>query len=103
MLVTSAAGGRRVQFREPRAGWVAFLWLWAIFFGGVPLLMLGVGAATGGGAPVAFLLLFPLIAFAVLVPTRRTGSTVRTTPSPTSCRGARSSSSCGAGRRRRAA
>lgn len=71
MLMAGAAGGRRVQFREPRAGWVAFLWLWAIFFGGVPLLMLGVGAATGGGAPVAFLLLFPLIAVAVLVPTTR--------------------------------
>ena len=22
-----------MQFREPRAGWVAFLWLWALFFG----------------------------------------------------------------------
>ena len=59
-----------MQFREPRAGWVAFLWLWALFFGGVPLVMLGAGAAAGG-APVPFLLLFPLIAVAVLVPVTR--------------------------------
>ena len=67
--VVDDPGGRRMQFREPRAGWVGFLWLWALVFGGVPLLMLAVGGATG--APVVFLLLFPAIAVAVLVPTTR--------------------------------
>ena len=53
-----------MRIREPRAGWIAFLWLWGLVFGGVPLVMLG--AAGGSGAPVPFLLLFPLIAAVVL-------------------------------------
>ena len=54
-----------MRIREPRAGWMAFLWVWAAIFGGVPLVML-VAAPFAGGAPVLFLLLFPLIAAGVL-------------------------------------
>lgn len=57
-----------MRIREPRAGWTWFLWLWAALFGGVPLVMLVAGGASQGGAPVLFLLLFPAIAVAVLVP-----------------------------------
>lgn len=59
-----------MRIREPRAGWVAFLWLWAAFFGGIPLLMLTMGAGRLG-APVLFILLFPLIALVVVGTTAR--------------------------------
>ncbi len=61
-----------MEIREPRASWTWFLWLWAALFGGIPLMLLVMGAGSGDGPP-AFLLLFPVIAVAVLVPmTRRT-------------------------------
>ncbi len=58
-----------MRIREPRAGWMGFLWLWALFFGGIPLFMLTVAVPAGG--PVLFILLFPLIAVAVMVPMTR--------------------------------
>ncbi len=59
-----------MKIREPRAGWTWFLWLWAAVFGGIPLMMLFTGAGAGGG-PTVFLLLFPAIAVAVMVPMTR--------------------------------
>lgn len=61
-----------MRIREPRAGWAWFLWLWGAGFGGIPLVMLVSGAtSTTGEPPVLFLLLFPAIAAAVLVPVVR--------------------------------
>lgn len=57
-----------MRIREPRAGWMGFLWLWATVFGGIPLFILVTGATSEGGAPLLFLLLFPTIAVAVMVP-----------------------------------
>lgn len=54
-----------MRVREPREGWVAFVWVWAAIFGGVPLAALRSGEAVDGPVPV--LLLLPLIAVGVLV------------------------------------
>lgn len=55
-----------MRVREPRAGWMLFLWLWAVVFGGVPLLILSSGASSTSGDSPVLLLLFPLVAGGVL-------------------------------------
>lgn len=60
-----------MQIREPRAGSSWLLWLWALMFGGIPLVMLVTGIGDAGGPAVFLLLLFPAIAVAVLVPLGR--------------------------------
>lgn len=60
-----------MRIREPRAGWVVFLWIWALFFGGVPLVILVVGWSDPARPPVLFILLFVVIAAAVLGATAR--------------------------------
>lgn len=66
MILVAMEG--EMKIREPRAGGMAFLWLWAVFFGGVPMLMLFMGTDVEGNAPPLFLLLFPAVAVAVLIP-----------------------------------
>lgn len=58
-----------MRIREPRATWMAFLWVWALLFGGIPLVMLPMVARDGG--PVPLLLLFPVVAAVVLAGTLR--------------------------------
>lgn len=77
-----------MEIREPRARWTVFLWLWALLFGGIPLLMLVMGVGSAGGPPVLLLLLFPAIAVAVVVPVARRTLQVGFTLAPDGIHGA---------------
>ncbi len=60
-----------MRIREPRAGWMVFLWVWALFFGGIPLFILFTSWSGVNRPPVPFILVFVGIAAAVVVGTAR--------------------------------
>lgn len=55
-----------MRVREPREPWIAFLFVWAAGFGGIPAVLIASSVADGVGVPL-LLWLFPAVAAIVVV------------------------------------